>query len=490
MADYWAIPFLATMHHVVADVPTAGALALRAGVDVELPQTAGYASLAALVRDGLVDEADVDRAVERHLRQKIEAGLLDGGPVVPAGAEHVDLDSPRNRAISSQLAAESVVLLRNEEVLPIAPATKVALLGPAAAQFRSLVGCYAFPNHVLAKHPGHELGIAIPTLLDAAIDELGPDHVRYAQGCGLLDDDRSGIGEATTLARESDVAVVVVGDVAGLFGDGTSGEGCDAPDLRLPGGQHDLVMAVLATGVPTVVVVLSGRPYALGGYEAARGIVQAFFPGADGAAAVTGLLSGRVRPTGRLPVQIPRHPWASTTYLQPALGGFNPGISTLDARPLYPFGYGLTDGAIVYEAIEAPDEVVVDGTAEVDVTVRNGGRETVEVVQLYASFPTSPVVRPTVQLVGFARLAVPAGATRTVRFRLEAARLAATGVDGLLALEPGGVVLSSGPSAADLPLTAPVRIVGSRRVLPRRSLRTPSSLVPEEPAAVEAVEPA
>ena len=490
VADYWAIPFLAAMHHVVADVPTAGALALRAGVDVELPQTAGYASLAALVLDGLVDEADVDRAVERHLRQKIEAGLLNGGPVVPARAEHVDLDSPPNRAISSQLAAESVVLLRNEEVLPIAPATNVALLGPAAAQFRSLVGCYAFPNHVLAKHPGHDLGIAIPTVLDAAIDELGPDHVRYAQGCGLLDDDRSGIGEATALARESDVAVAVVGDVAGLFGHGTSGEGCDAPDLRLPGGQHDLVMAVLATGVPTVIVVLSGRPYALGGYEAARGIVQAFFPGADGAAAVTGLLSGRVRPTGRLPVQIPRHPWASTTYLQPALGGFNPGISTLDARPLYPFGYGLTDGAIVYEAIEAPDEVVVDGTAEVDVTVRNGGRETVEVVQLYASFPTSPVVRPTVQLVGYARLPLPAGATRTVRFRLEAARLAATGVDGLLALEPGDVVFSSGPSAADLPLTAPVRIVGSRRVLPRRGLRTPWSLAPAEPAASEGVEPA
>lgn len=411
VADYWAIPFLAAMHHVVADVPTAGALALRAGVDVELPQTAGYASLAALVLDGLVDEADVDRAVERHLRQKIEAGLLNGGPVVPARAEHVDLDSPPNRAISSQLAAESVVLLRNEEVLPIAPATNVALLGPAAAQFRSLVGCYAFPNHVLAKHPGHDLGIAIPTVLDAAIDELGPDHVRYAQGCGLLDDDRSGIGEATALARESDVAV-------------------------------------------------------------------------------TGLLSGRVRPTGRLPVQIPRHPWASTTYLQPALGGFNPGISTLDARPLYPFGYGLTDGAIVYDGIEAPAELVVDGTAEVDVTVRNGGRETVEVVQLYASFPTSPVVRPTVQLVGYARLPLPAGATRTVRFRLEAARLAATGVDGLLALEPGDVVLSSGPSAADLPLTAPVRIVGSRRVLPRRSLRTPWSLAPAEPAASEGVEPA
>ena len=146
VADYWAIPFLATMHHVAADVPSAGALALRAGVDVEPPATAGYASLAALVRDGRVDEAEVDQAVERHLRQKIEAGLLDGGPVVPVGAEHVDLDSPRNRAISSQLAAESVVLLRNEEVLPIAPATKVALLGPAAAQFRSLSGATPSPT--------------------------------------------------------------------------------------------------------------------------------------------------------------------------------------------------------------------------------------------------------------------------------------------------------------------------------------------------------
>jgi beta-xylosidase len=125
--------------------------------------------------------------------------------------------------------------------------------------------------------------------------------------------------------------------------------------------------------------------------------------------------------------------------------GVQPGHLHARRAPALPVRLRLTDGAIVYEAIEAPDEVVVDGTAEVDVTVRNGERETVEVVQLYASFPTSPVVRLTVQLVGFARLPVPAGATRTVRFRLEAARLAATGVDGLLALEPGDVMLSSGP---------------------------------------------
>ena len=474
VADYWAIPFLAAMHHVVPDVEAAGALALAAGVDVELPRTAGYASLATLVRDGLVDEHDVDRAVERHLRQKIEAGLLDGDPV-PDGAEDVDLDSARNRAISAQLAAESIVLLRNEDALPIPPSSRVALLGPAADQFRSLVGCYAFPNHVLAKLPGHDLGISIPTLRDAVVDELGPG-VRYEQGCGVLDEDRSGIAAAVALALDSDVAVLVVGDVAGLFGDGTSGEGCDAPDLRLPGVQHELVTAVLETGVPTVLVVLSGRPYALGDYQAAQAIVQAFFPGADGAAAVAGVLSGRLRPTGRLPVQIPRDRGASGTYLQPALGGYNAGISTLDPRPLYPFGFGLTDGVIVYESMDAPAELAADGSAQVDVTVRNDGLDTVEVVQLYASFPTAPVVRPLVQLVGFARVPVAAGESVTVRFHLEAARLAATGADGRLGLEPGEVVLSAGPSATDRPVAAQVGVVGERRVLTQRSLRTPWSL--------------
>jgi beta-glucosidase/beta-xylosidase len=486
VADYWAVPFLSAMHHVAVDTADAGRLALQAGVDVELPQTAGYGELPRLIREGIVDEGDLDRSVQRHLRQKFEVGLFDDGPLVPVNAERVDLDSSRNREISSRIAEESVVLLRDEDALALLHSGQIAVLGPAADQFRSLIGCYAFPNHVLSKHPGHDLGIKIPTVLTAIREEFGADRVRFDAGAEITSDDTeaasasapsaSSVAAAVALARKSDVAVVVVGDIAGLFGDGTSGEGCDAADLRLPGGQDALVTAILDTGVPTILVVLSGRPYALGAYGKARAIVQAFFPGADGAAAVAGMLSGRVPPTGRLPVQIPRHPSASTTYLQPALGLSNPGISALDNAPLYPFGFGLTRGAIVYETITAAADLGTEGLMDVAVTISNNGDSTVEVIQLYAAFPSAPVVRPAVQLIGYARVPIGAGESRTVSFHLEAARLAVTGEDGALGVDPGPLRLIAGPSATAAAVTAEVTIVGERRLLTERALRTPWSI--------------
>ena len=476
VADYWAVPFLSAMHHVAVDTADAGRLALRAGVDVELPQTAAYGELPRLIREGIVDERDLDRSVQRHLRHKFEVGLFDDASVVPVDAENVDLDSSRNRGISSRIAEESVVLLRDEDALELLTSGNIAVLGPAADQFRSLVGCYAFPNHVLSKHPGHDLGIRIPTVLTAIRDEFGADRVRFEAGAEITSDDIVGVSAAVALARESDVAVVVVGDIAGLFGDGTSGEGCDAADLRLPGGQDTLVTAVLDTGVPTVLVVLSGRPYALGAYGKARAIVQAFFPGADGAAAVAGVLSGRVPPTGRLPVQIPRYPSASTTYLQPALGLWNPGITALDNTPLYSFGFGLTRGAIVYETITAAATLRTEGSLDAAVTIRNDGDDTVEVVQLYAAFPSAPVVRPAVQLIGYARIPIASGESRKVSFKIEAARLAVTGEDRALGIDPGPLRLIAGPSAAEAAVTAEVTIIGERRLLAERALRTPWSV--------------
>jgi beta-xylosidase len=475
VADYWAVPFLSAMHHVAVDTADAGRLALRAGVDVELPRTSAYSELPRLIRDGIVDERDLDRSVQRHLRHKFEAGLLDDAPLVPVDAESVDLNSSRNRDISSRIAEESVVLLRDEDALALLGAGTIAVLGPAADRFRSLVGCYAFPNHVLSKHPGHDLGIEIPTVLTAIRDEFGADRVRFEAGAEITSDDVGAVGGAVALARDSDVAVVVVGDIAGLFGDGTSGEGCDAADLRLPGAQDALVTAVLDTGVPTILVVLSGRPYALGAYEQARGIVQAFFPGADGAAAVAGVLSGRVETTGRLPVQIPRHPTASTTYLQPALGLSNPGITALDNTPMYPFGFGLTRGAIVYEEISAAANLSTGGSIDAAVTIHNDGENTIEVVQLYAAFPSAPVVRPHVQLIGYARISIGSGESRTVHFQVDAARLAITGEDGALGVDPGPLRLIAGPSAAEAAVIAEVTIVGERRLLAERALRTPWS---------------
>lgn len=472
VADYWAVPFLVSMHRVAADAAAAGALALRAGVDVELPSTVAYAALPRLVREGLVDESDIDRAAVRHLRHKIEAGLLDGGAIVPDGAEQVCLDGDRNRALSSRLAEESIVLLKDDGTVPLRPGAQIGLIGPAAAEYRSLLGCYAFPNHVLTKYPGHDPGIAIPTIDEAVRAEFEASVVVTEPGCAIVGDENARIAQAVDLARDSDAVILVVGDVAGLFGAGTSGEGCDADDLRLPGRQDELVRAVLATGTPTALVVVSGRPYALGDYGAAGMIVQAFFPGAEGAAAVAGVLSGRVAPSGRLPVQIPRSPAAAGTYLQPPLGRHNAGITVADPTPLYPFGFGITPGRIAYEDLSTPLIVPTTGAAEVAVTVGNSGEDCIEVVQLYASFPSSSVVRPDVQLVGFARIHVPAGQRRTVRFTLEAARLAATGADGRLAVDPGVVVLSAGPSAADRPVEARVRLSGDRCILLARAGRT------------------
>ncbi|MCK2037470.1 glycoside hydrolase family 3 C-terminal domain-containing protein [Microbacterium sp. SSW1-49] len=471
VADYWAIPFLVSRHRVAADAAEAGALALRAGVDVELPSTTAFSSLARLVREGIVDESDIDRAAVRHLRHKIEAGLLDAASVVPHGAEDVDLDSERNRALSARIAEESIVLLEDDGILPLTLDSRVALIGPAAAEYRSLLGCYAFPNHVLTKYPGHDPGITIQTIEAALHTERGIGELRFVRGCEILDDAEE-IATAVRAAGESDVAVVVVGDVAGIFGAGTSGEGCDAPDLRLPGRQHDLVLAVLATGVPTVLVVVSGRPYALGEFGAARAIVQAFFPGADGAGAIAGVLSGRVAPSGRLPVQIPRSPSVTTTYLEPPSGRHDAGATVADPTPLYPFGYGLTRGRIEYESIDAPSDLRTDGAAEIAVTVHNAGSAAVEVVQLYASFPSGAVVRPEAQLVGFARVRIPAGRRRTVRFTLEAARLAVTGIDGRLGVDPGTVVLAAGPSVADRACAIRVRLVGPRHVVLARAGRT------------------
>ena len=475
VADYWAIPFLAATHRVASDPADAGRIALRAGVDVELPQTVSYGELPRLVREGTADEADLDLAVKRHLTHKFEAGLFDGGLLVPEGAEFVDLDSERNREISRRIAEESVVLLRDEDLLPLEGSGSIAVVGPAADQFRSLIGCYAFPNHVLSKHPGHELGIAIPTVLTAIREEFGAERIRFAQGCEIMSDGVDDIEAALAAVRESDRAVVVVGDIAGLFGDGTSGEGCDAPDLRLPGGQDALVRAVLETGVPTVLVVLSGRPYALGEYGGARAIVQAFFPGADGASAIAGILSGRVAPSGRLPVQIPREAHSSTTYLQPALGLTNSGISALDNTPLYPFGFGLTRGAMSYDSLDTPAVVTTDGTIDATVTISNNGEDAVEVVQLYAAFPYASTVRPVVQLIGYARVPIAAGQSTTIRFDVDVARLAATGEDGTLSINPGPVRLIAGPSAADAALSSDVTITGEPRALIERVLRTPWS---------------
>jgi beta-xylosidase len=477
VADYFGVSFLELLHCVAGSAAEAAAMALAAGVDVELPTVRCYREpLLDAVRSGAVSEDVVDRAATRVLRQKCELGLLDPDwdPAPDPVPDEIDLDPPEARATARQLAEESVVVLANTGTLPLGPESRVALVGPLAADPMAMVGCYSFPSHVGSKHPDKPLGVEIPSVFDALREELRRGTVDHAPGCGVSDRDVSGIAAAVEVAQRADVCVAVVGDRAGLFGRGTSGEGCDAADLRLPGVQADLLEALLATSTPVVVVVLSGRPYALGAYaDRAAALVQAFFPGAEGGPAVAGVLTGRVCPSGRLPVSVPRTPGGQpTTYLAPKLG-HRTKVSNLDPTPLFPFGHGLSytrfrwsDLQTVGSHTDADGRVRMptDGRVSVSFVVENtGDREGTDVVQLYLHDPVGQVTRPVVRLVGYARAPLGPGEARRVEFGIHADLAAFTGRDLRRVVEPGALELRFGRSSATSELVVPVTLTGEER---------------------------
>ncbi|WP_300344422.1 glycoside hydrolase family 3 N-terminal domain-containing protein [Nesterenkonia sp.] len=495
VADYWSVAFLEKMHRVAVDQADAARLAISAGLDVELPHTGGYRTLSQQVREGRIDEAVIDRSVRRVLRQKVELGLLDltedGKPWQPQIDESVDLDSESNRRLARRVAAESLVLVKNDGgTLPAAPeelaGKRIAVVGPSADEPRTMMGCYSFPNHVLAKYPAgtfpHKgIGLPMPTILESLRQAYADSEVTYSVGAAIVEHDASQIEQAARAAAEADMAVVTVGDVAGMFGAGTSGEGCDAEDLRLPGAQQELVEAVLATGTPTVLVVISGRPYALGDVaEKCAAIVQGFFPGEEGGPAVADLLTGTAEPAGRLPISIPAAPGGQPSgYIAAPLGQNSQGVSNLDPTPLYPFGHGLSYTTVEYSdlSIES-EEIAVDGTVNISARVTNTGqRPASEVVQIYFGDRNAQVARPVRQLLSYARVELQPGETKEVTFWVHADRFAFTGLDYTRIVEPGAIDIWVGPSSGDLPLSGELLLVGqTREVTGDRVMTTPARI--------------
>ncbi len=484
VADYFAIGFLATLHHVVPDGDWAAAAgtALSAGIDVELPTLRAYgAPLIAAVRDGRVDEALVDRAVRRVLAQKIELRLLDPdwSPVPPAIATTdgavagtVDLDPAGNRALAARIAERALVLLRNDGILPLAAPRRIAVIGPTADDPYAVLGGYAFPTHVGVNHPDTPTGIDLPSLLDAIRDEFPDSEISFVRGTSIDGGETAEIPAAVAAARDADVVVLALGDRAGLFGRGTSGEGSDAEALDLPGAQQLLFDAMLASGTPTVVTLLAGRPYALGpAATSADAILEAFFLGEEGTRAIAGALSGRVNPAGRLPVSIPANPGAQpSTYLAAPLARKS-GVSNIDPTPAFWFGHGLS-----YTTFEWSDSSVSAATFETDVEVRltvtnTGHRAGSDVVQLYLHDPVASVVRPVQRLVAYARVDLDAGERASIVFRVPAELAAFTGVDGHRIVEPGALVFGVARSAGDIVFEHRTELVGAVRTIDHRAPR-------------------
>ena len=292
--------------------------------------------------------------------------------------------------------------------------------------------------------------------------------IEHLQGVTIDGDDASGIAPAAAAARDADVVIAFLGDRAGLFGRGTSGEGCDAANMRLPGRQQELLERLLDSGTPVVAVLVEGRPYALGtAPERAAAILTAFLPGEEGASALAGVLSGRVQPSGRLPVSIPATPDAQPyTYLGAPLAQRS-GTSNIDPTARYAFGHGLSYTSFEWDELSVPvTRVPTDGSLSVGLTVRNAGqRAGVEVIQLYLHDPVASVVRPVNRLIGYARVPLDAGESVSVTFDVPAEISAFSGRDGRRVVEPGALELRLGASSADLRLTAAVELTGETRVV-------------------------
>ncbi|WP_419845776.1 beta-glucosidase family protein [Candidatus Poriferisocius sp.] len=484
VADYFAVMQLHFNHMTAADPTESAIQALSAGLDIELPALDCYKHLPTAVREGRIDESTIDESCARVLAQKFRLGLFEN-PYVDAESAPNVFDTPDQRALARRAAAEGVILLENDGVLPLDPSiSQVAVIGPHADDPRLLQGDYHYPAHleIIYQNRSAEMLEAMEALgMEQGLDQLpeaggtfspGPHftphvtplqglraalpsaEVVYVAGCADAGDDVSGIGDAVAAASSADVAIVCVGARSGLVADATVGEARDATHLGLPGVQSQLVAEVAATGTPTVVVVISGRVHTLADEAAAaNALLWSILPGEEGGAAIADVLVGTVNPAGRLPVSLPKHVGQIPLHYDMRRRGdrseFYGSYVDCDSDALYWFGHGLSYTTFEYgEPSVTPGSTTEATTIAVPVS-NSGSSDSDEVVQLYATDEVASVARPIRELIGFARVAIPAGQTRTVTFTVHPSRLAFHGLDMALVTEPGTFTFRVGGSPYD-----------------------------------------
>jgi beta-glucosidase len=490
VADYGGIELLKSHHALTDTLEGAAALALKAGLDVELPDDCTSSRLKSALEQGLISESELDETVARVLKAKFDLGLFEN-PYTDV--EAVALSSPQADALAYQVASESVVLLENRDILPLTKQTKLAVVGPTANDAMALLGGYSFPVHlILSKEESSGEQVCL-TLLDAIKDQF--EQVSYAKGCDILTErhanapvfpgdinmvidhnakwpmsqDEQGFAEMETTIGEADVALVCVGDLAGLFQTGTVGEGSDVDSLELPGVQQKMLARAVATGKPVVVIMTGGRPYNLGGLEEkVAGIVCAWAPGQEGARAIADVLCGVVNPSGRLTVSIPKSAGAVPYFYNHKLKSAGTPVA-FHFGSKYGFGYGLSYTQFEYGTMQvANDAVAMDGTIELTIPVTNTGKVSgSEVVQLYVRDCVCSLVRPLKELKGFSKIELAAGETKQVRFALPVDMLNFTDYSGNRVVEPGEFEIMVGSSADAIHQRAMVHVTGDKKVLPK-----------------------
>jgi beta-xylosidase len=493
VSDYEAIRLLFAHHGVARDEAEASALALNAGMDQELPMfTCFKTGVETALRRGILEMKTIDAAVTRVLVEKSRLGLFEN-PYADEGG--ITLNSAEHRQIAAEAAARSIVLLKNDGLLPFADQGVTALIGPLADDPLAVYCGYSFPVHLISALHLRETDTSTRTLRQALTARARAGSVRYAKGCSIftermLDEpvfpgdvnaeegqrrstishDRNGFDEALAVAAAADRIIVAVGDLSGLFLTGTVGEGSDVSSLKLPGVQQELLDAVLALGKPTVIVLLNGRPYNLGdAFTAANAVIEAWLPGQEGADALAGIVYGDREPGGRLPVSFPRTAGAMPYFYNHKLKSAGSPIQP-EFGAVFPFGYGLGYTTFQYEDFRVKDATVsVNGEIEMSFIVKNSGKRTGdEVAQLYARDLVATLVRPVIELKGFTRLTLKPEEKKRVTFTLPVDLLGfATSITRRI-VEPGEFELMIGRSSADILFRKTIEVTGKPRELPRK----------------------
>ncbi len=480
VSDYLAVEMLHTFHRVAETLSDAAVKALRAGIDLELPETICYGGpLLAAVECGEVEEALVDAAVGRVLAKKFELGLFEQ-PFVPVETVEAAYSSPRPLELARQIAEQSLVLLKNEgNVLPLSknPGT-LAVIGPNADAGRNYLGDYSYASmaEVLLDGAPHlrpllqasgsqaaydEAIASIPTILSAIRACVSPaTQVIYEQGCDNGGSDRSGFSAAVAVAKKADAVVLVLGDLSGLAPGCTSGEFNDRASLELPGVQLELAQAVCAAAQdrPVVVVLVNGRPLSLTWLTAhIPAILEAWMPGEQGAPAIAAALFGEVNPGGKLPVTLPRSVGQLPIYYNHKPSGgrshFRGDYLEFSSTPLFAFGHGLSYTYFEYSHLSVTPQLYQGSSVRVTCQVRNSGKQAGdEVVQLYIQDEYACVPRPVKDLKGFYRVHLEPGQSAQVTFELSAAHLAYYDEAMALVVEPGRIRVMVGGGSADIRL--------------------------------------
>ena len=447
-------------HFVAADKKAAAALAVKAGVNIELPDPDCYLHLVELVQKKVLREAQLDELIAPMLLWKFKLGLFDDPYVDPAEAGKI-VGCAKNSQLARRAAREVITLLKNEnDLLPLKPERlkTVAVIGPNAN--RGLLGGYSGV-------PPHKV-----TVLEGIRDRLAGNSVKvlHAEGCAITvggswnqdavtpgdpAEDAKQIAAAVAVARQSDVVILAIGDNEQIAREAWARNHMgDRTSLDLFGRQEDLLKALIATGKPVVVLLFNGRPISIN-YAAqhAPAILECWYPGQEAGHAVAEILFGDHNPGGKLPISIPR----SVGHL-PVFYNHKPsarrGYLFDDVSPLFAFGYGLSYTGFSFKNLRlAKKKIKRNGATRVLVDVTNTGRRAgTEVVQMYVRDCVSSVTRPVKELKGFAKIALPPGETKTVSLAITPAALAFWDVNMKYVVEPGDFEILVGSSSRDADL--------------------------------------